>query len=374
MNAPRILLFGTALLFACQPPEKVPNATPDAGPKRIAIKVRTEIVQPQTFDDRIELNSVTEAIDDAQLSAQSMGTIQKLLALGTEVKAKQLVVQLDPDLVKAAVRQARATVEAARAAAELTEANYLRQKPLFEEKVISFIEFTRIQSEYAQSKAQLAQAEATLAQAKEQLINTRILAPFSGIIEAHYKQLGEQVNVGEPVVRVTNTQTMRMKAGVPERYAADIQMGTPVEIRFNAYGLGSTTGQLTFVGSNIDPQSRTFPIEAEIPNPDRRLKPQMVARLLLSRATISEALVVPVTAMVRDETGNALFVVEQTPEGPVVARRSITVGNISSGKVVVKKGLRSGDEVVTSGQNNLTRGDLVDVVDRERVKAQASQP
>src|SRR5690606_17681304 len=141
---------------------------------------------------------------------------------------------------------------------------------LYRDSIIRAIEYENVRAQLNQARAQVAQAEAALSSARKQLQNTFVSTPFSGIVEQHFVQRGEQVSPGMPVARVVNTSRVRMKAGVPERYAGDINVGTPVEMRLNAYNVGSRLGRVSFVGSAIDSESRTFPIEVELDNSDRR--------------------------------------------------------------------------------------------------------
>ncbi len=191
--------------------------------------------------------------------------------------------------------------------------------------------------------------------------NTRVVAPFDGVVEERFVEPGEQVNPGSRVLRVVDAAEVKVKAGVPERYATDIQQGAAVDIRFNAYGIEPRTGTVSFVGRTIDPQTRTFPVEVSLDNADGALKPEMVARLVLTRAVVEGALVVPQNALVRHENGQSLFVVEAGEKGRVARRVEVEVGARSDGKVVVTKGLEPGDEVVVLGQANLSGGDKVEV-------------
>lgn len=373
--SPLHLLACLPLAAACQAPaEGGAKDTPAAADASVAARVaQVEVLRlaPRTFEDRIEVTGALEAVQDATMSAQSAGTVQTLLELGTAVQKGQILATLDAELLGAAVKQAEAGVEVAKTAAALAEDNFERQKPLADEGIISALEFKNISAQRAQAQAQLSQAQAALTQAQKQLANSRVISPFAGVVEAHLVERGEQVNPGQAVVRVTDTRTMKVKAGVPERYAADIKRGAAVRIAFNAYGLAPKEGRLTFVGRTIDAKNRTFQVEAELDNPDGTLKPEMVARLLVTRAQLEGALTVPLAAVVRDEGGEAVFVVSRGAGGTKAERRVVETGVTSGNEVVIVSGLSPGDEVVVSGQTNLTQGDAVEV-SRARGDAQAN--
>ncbi len=170
---------------------------------------------------------------------------------------------------------------------------------------------------------------------------------------------GEQAAPGTPVARLVNTRRVKVVAGVPERYAADIAPGTSVRLSLRAYGGGELVAPVTFVGAAIDPDTRTFPIEVELGNPDRTLKPEMVARLFVTRERLDDALVVPRAALVRDEMGTHAFVAAETEGGSTLRaeKRTLTLGPVYGARAVVREGLAAGERVVVAGQNQLAPDD-----------------
>lgn len=338
------------------------SATTTTAPAARSVRVETLTLQPTNFQNIIELTGSVEAQDDATLSAQSAGTLTSLTALGTSVRAGQLVAQIDPKLINAAVQQAEAAVEVAQAQFDLADDNLKRQEPLYRDSIISAIEYENARAQFNQARATLSQNRALLTQAQEQLANTRITAPFAGKVEQHFVERGEQMTPGLPVVRIVNTNRVKVNVGVPERFAADISEGTPVEVSFAAYRGARRPGTITFVGSVINPNNRTFPIELELENTDGLLKPEMVADVFVTREQLSDVVVVPQSSIVRDETGNSVFVVNSQSGQNIAERRSVRLGGSYEGRSVVSEGLQTGDEVIILGQSNVTTGDQVEVV------------
>lgn len=356
-----IVLFGLAGCTASA------DVHEDESKKPVASGIRVEVIHVgrSSFDDRLESTGSLEADADVTLSARAAGTLLSLAPLGKRVKKGAIVAEIDPGIPVSGVQQAKATREAAVADLALAKENYVRQKPLYEKGVISAIEFQRLNAEYAQSRARLAQATAALLQAKEAVENTKLVTPFEGIVDQHFVDRGEQVNPGAAVLRVLDASTLIVKAGLPERYAADIQEGAPVEVRFPAYRLEPRTGRVRFVATAIDPRSRTFDVEVTLDNQDGRLKPEMVAKLIVTRAQLKDALVVPQAAVMRDELGLHVFIVEGELEGPKIARRrSVQTTGRSNGNVVIS-GVEEGSQVVVLGQTKLIDGDLVTVTDQK---------
>ncbi|GIV58400.1 MAG: RND transporter [Rhodothermaceae bacterium] len=361
-----LLLAGLLGLTACSGSDEAappPEAQPAQAERRV-VRVETQVLEPTTFTEIVELTGDIETAFDAVLSAQTASTVEALTPLGRFVRKGDVVAELDDELARAAVEQARAAVEAAQAQYDLAEDTFRRQEPLYRDSIISAIEFENVRTQRNQARAQLAQAQATLSQAEEQLQYTRITAPFAGTVEAHLVEIGEQVMPGTPVVRIVNTNQVKAVVGVPERYANDIEIGTPVEIGFKAYGMARRPHRVTFVGRVIDPQSRTFRVEIALDNPDGRLKPEMIAEVYLTRAVYEGRIVIPQTAVIRDENGVTVFVVDREGEQPVARRRTVALGPSYGGRVIVEDGLAAGDELIVVGQTKVTEGDAVEVVNR----------
>ncbi len=366
LAAALLLLPALLLLSACGDAE-APDAAVEAAEAadedgRIAIPVEVVVVSPGSFEDTISMTGAVEAPDDATLSAESAGTLTYLAPLGARVGRGAAVARIDAGLASAQVQQAEATAQAARAQLDLARDQFERQEPLYADSIISALEFQGVRTQLASAQAQVAQAEAQVAQAREGLSRTRIVAPFTGTVEQHVAERGEQVAPGLPVVRLVAAGRVKVRAGVPERYAADIEQGTPVLVAAESYGMEPARGTVTFVGAAIDPQSRTFPIEVALPD-GSRLKPEMVVSLEVSRDVLDDVIALPLSALVRDERGTSVYVVEGSDGSGTVVRRPVEVGATSGGRAVVAGGLAAGDRVIVTGQTTVTEGDRVRVVE-----------
>ena len=335
-------------------------------------RVETIRAEPARFEDLIELTGTVEAVNDATLSAQTAGTVDNLVPLGRRVAAGAAVAQLDPDAAEAQYQQAMAQVEAAQAQFDLAQDNFERQEPLYRDSVISAQEFQNVKAQRASTQAQLSQAKAAMSQAQEQRGNTAVTTSFAGTVEEHFVEEGEQVTPGAPVARVVNTQRVKVTAGVPERYATDLEVGTPVQLNFRMYGGDQQQGRVTFVGSAINAQSRTFPIEVELDNRAGRFKPQMTTKMYVTREVLDDVLAVPLGAIVRDERGPSLYVVREDSSGAVAERQPVTLGSSSRGMTVIEEGLEAGDQIIASGAATVSEGDKIQVVETQDVSDPAS--
>ncbi len=324
-------------------------------------RVETLVLAPDDFEDVIEITGAVEAIHDAVLSAEAAGTVEMIVPLGQFVSMGTVVARLDQGLAQAVLAQAEAALDNAAAASALAEDNFARMEPLYQDSIISALEFHETRARLQQARAGVRQAEATRSLAQEQLHNTLITAPFAGTVEEHRTVLGEQVAPGMPVARIVDTGRVKIAIGVPEPYAGDIEIGTAVALNFHALGREERTGRVTFAGNSINPRNRTFTIEAEVDNSNGRLKPEMIADVRISRQRLEDVLIVPRVAVVKGEEGNSVYVVDQSASPPVARRSPVKLGAMYAERVIVESGLEAGSEVIVLGHNQVTEGMSVDI-------------
>ena len=365
-----LLLLAPAILVAgCSDASNAEDAAANSteasvsseSPAQRIIRVSVLEMAPRTFEEIVPITGSVTAPQDASLSAQTAGTLVELVEVGTRVSENDIVARLDDRLIRAGLEQARANLASAESQARLAEESWRRQEPLFQDSIISALEFENVLTQRNQARSFLAQAQATVTQAEQQLENTIVRAPFSGTVEERFAEKGEQIMPGSPIVRIVNTRNLKVTAGVPETYAADIRRGSSVGISFSAYNGPDRRATVSFVGSVINPQNRTFQIEIDLDNPDGLLKPAMIADVKLTRRKLDGQMVIPQTSVLRDETGTSVYVLETSGSNTVAQRRVVTLGASYQGLTVVSAGLSTGDRVITAGQTAVSDGDQVTV-------------
>ncbi|MEX2632952.1 MAG: efflux RND transporter periplasmic adaptor subunit [Balneolales bacterium] len=311
------------------------------------VAVEAIIVESGEFRSGVKISGTVESINDAIISAEASGRVQEIISIGSEVQAGDVIAQLDKSIL-------RSSLEVARSNFEVAEETYERQQPLFEEGIITPLEFSGVRARREQARAQLRQAEI-------QLENATITAPFNGRVEQRMVETGELLNPGNAVVRLVNIDKLKITAGLPDRYSNDVRVGSEVMVDLSAYNAGELESEVTFTGNVINTQTRTFPIEIEIDNSERLMKPQMTVDLLVTHTTLPDVISVPRNALIRDETGQNVFVINREGERPVAEYRPVTTGESTAGNVLIHEGLFDGDEVIVAGLANLNVGDIVRV-------------
>tara|TARA_R100001143_G_scaffold61071_2_gene61185 strand:+ start:7063 stop:8142 length:1080 start_codon:yes stop_codon:yes gene_type:complete len=313
--------------------------------------VETVTMVTGDFDDYIRLSGTVEAIDDATISSESSGRILSISDRGDQVSSGDIIARLDDRVI-------RAQYNAAKTAFELADDTFNRLESLYADSIISTQDFRNARAQRDQAKAQL---ELT----NKQLMDSQIKAPFNGRVEQRFVRTGELVNPGQPVVRLVNTDKIRILAGIPERFSGEITEGSDVEVNISALGIEPLESTITYSGNVIDPDTRTYTIEVELNNSEGIIKPDMIVELQVNRSTLQDVLIIPRTAVLRDEEGSSVFISRTDNEVKYAELVSVTTG-MSSGPVVqILSGLEEGDEVVVSGMRSLSIGDQLNVIQTE---------
>lgn len=328
-----------------------PEQTGEVGEAyRRVVNVEVERVEPRAFTRTIRLTGVAVAMRDVVVSAEEAGVVRRIAVdKGSRVRAGSAILRLDETILKA-------QVQAAAAQAEYDEEVWERRKKLYEEDGVgSELAYHEAQHAAEQSRGNLDVLEARLAR-------TTIRAPMGGVLDSRLVEVGTLVSPGTPVARIVQADTIRILAGIPERYALYVSTGTEASVSFDVLPGEAHTGWTTFVGVTVDRDTRTFPVELTLPNPGGHVKPGMVADVSVAQARLPEAIVVPRQALVSMEEGHVVFVVEGVGEESLAVVRPVGIVVSQGNDVVVDSGLRAGDRLVVVGQQGLTDGDRVRVV------------
>lgn len=314
------------------------------------INVEVTSVETQTFVEEIPLTSVAMANQDVMLEAEETGIIREIYVdRGDRVNRGQAIAKIDDRLLRTQVDQARA-------AAELASQTWDRRKRLWENDQVGS------EIAYLESKFAAEQAAATLAGLEARLERTVVRAPFSGVLDERHVDVGTSVGPGETIGRLVDLTPIKVFAGVPERYAADIQAGAIAQLTFEALGDQVYTAPIRYVGSTISQQSRTFPIEVVVENPDHQIKPQMVANMAVTRQQVDGAVVVPQDALVRVEDGYVAFVAIERDGNMIAEVRPVVLGPTRRNLVVLESGVSAGEQLIVVGQKSVADGDRVNIV------------
>ncbi len=206
----------------------------------------------------------------------------------------------------------------------------------------------------------MAQADST--RVKTLFDYSTITAPFTGVITMRYADTGALIQAGTssatqsmPVVRIAQSDVLRLRMPVPESDVPFIQQGSEVQIHIDATGK-TVTGKIVRFTRALDSSTRTMTTEVDIPNPDLTLSPGMYAETTIQLQDRRNVLVLPTQAVV--QSGNNAYVLVVNEQNQV-ERRDITLGLQTPNEMEIASGLQEGDRVIAAGQANYQVGETV---------------
>ncbi|MDZ7642003.1 MAG: efflux RND transporter periplasmic adaptor subunit [Desulfurivibrio sp.] len=235
---------------------------------------------------------------------------------------------------------------------------------------LSMLKTGPTQTELAIQEAEVDKARATLDKARAKLSETRIDAPFDGIITKVYVHPGDLATPQAPLLEMLDPASLVVRFSVSETLISDIEPGMNATVRLDAYAGRDFHEPCYNQGCEIkisrifpesNPDSGTVPVEAELTT-SHDLMPGMFARVVLPVQTEHEAVLIPTSALLSTSGDReAVFVVS---DGKAM-RREIQLGLEQDGRIQVLEGLKPGEKVVVAGMNNLKHGAAVRIAEAQ---------
>lgn len=307
------------------------------------VNIRTP--ERQSIKDTVKAVGNLRAQQAVELTTEVSGRVVEMnLATGKQVARGQLLVRLDD-------RQAQADLQVAEAQLADARRQYERAQRLRTNNSIS-------QSQVDELRTLVDVAEAQRESARTRLDNHRIEAPFEGVLGLSNVSMGTYLSAGTGIATLDATDQMELNFAIPERFIGQVSLGQAVQGITPAYPDTVFSGELVELGSRITELSRTLPVRALIDNREGRLRPgQFMSATLTLRER--EALVIPEQAVMLRGADQYVFVADDGS-----ARRvSVTLGARKPGMVEVVSGLEADDQVIVTGQDRLSSGNRINVVE-----------
>ncbi|HEX2223771.1 MAG TPA: efflux RND transporter periplasmic adaptor subunit [Thermoanaerobaculia bacterium] len=372
------------------------NSQEQAQEQQTARRVRLAQAEAGRLSRTIAVSGTLAADEQAQVAIKVAGRIQQVhVDLGDRVRRGQPLARIIPTDQQLRVEQAETALQQARtrlglppggpdrivppeetsvvrqAAANLKQATANRQRmsALLEQQLISRSDYDEVEAAYGVADARyqealeeartrqgvLAQRRSELEIARRQLADAVATAPFDGMIQERLVSMGDYVATGDPVAVLVRVNPLRLRLAVPEREAVGIRPGQ--EVRLTVEGdPGVHTGRVARVSPAISEENRTLMIEAEVPNPDARLRPGAFAKAEIVLEAEEPAVLVPTSAIVTFAGIDKVIGVE----GGKAVEKPVKLGRRSGQQVEVLEGVTAGESVVVQ-PGNLTGGQPVEV-------------
>ncbi|MEL6673971.1 MAG: efflux RND transporter periplasmic adaptor subunit [Bacteroidota bacterium] len=303
-------------------------------------------LETETFAHYVTQQGRVEADNNIMVSPMMAGRVMQIYVKeGQYVKRGQTLAQLDDAVMKSTISEVQTSLN-------LANTLYEKQKNLWEQEI-----GTEIQ--YLTAKNQKEALEQRLKTLEEQRSLTKITAPINGSIDEIVPKMGEMVSPGFPAFRVVNSGSLSLKANVSESYIPYINRGEKVKVSFPTIDR-EMNAKVSMVGQSIDANNRTFKVEVKLPN-DPLIKANMFGEISINDRTEKDAIAIPFNIIQQGEEGQYVFVAKDMGEGKWKAERvDIERGLDYEGKVVVNKGLKKGDLLISAGFRDLSDGQEIE--------------
>lgn len=289
---------------------------------------------------------------------------------GQQVKAGDLLAEIDPSEFKVALAQAQGQLAKDKATLANARRDLARYQQLAKTSLVSRQDLDTQQALVTESEGTVKADEASVASAQLQLDWSRITAPISGRVGLKQVDIGNQISSSDTtgIVVLTQTHPIDLVFTLPESEIATVvqaqKAGQPLVVeawdRTNKQKLSS--GSLLSLDNQIDATTGTIKLKARFNNQDDALFPNQFVNARMLVATQQDAVVIPAAALQMGNEGNFVWVVNENNQ---VSKHIVTPGIQDSQKVVIAAGLSAGDRVVTDGIDRLTEGAKVEVVDAQ---------
>ncbi|MBE7214538.1 efflux RND transporter periplasmic adaptor subunit [Shewanella benthica] len=368
------LLIGTATLIGCE--KDVPKITP----KLVVVEQVTTATVP-LYGNYV---GITQASLDVEVRARVDGFVEdKSFIEGSAVKKGTVLYRIDNRPYLAVVNRLKANVESQQSMLDKARRDVDRLKPLYEQDAASQLDFDNALSVLSQSRSSLAASKAELEEAELELSYTEIRSPISGLVSRSEVDIGALVGSSgqslltrvkrvDPIYVTFNMSALdylnarRRMTSYSEQQEAEAE-GKAVE-GFVTITLPDNSeyrylGDVRFTDPSVNPETGTFQVRAELPNPDKELLPGQYTNVRIKLSEVSNAIVIPHKATQVEQGG--VYVMVVLPDHKV-ERRFIVIEHQGKMGVVVKSGLKAGELVIVEGMHRVRHGQLAEPLTAEQ--------
>lgn len=322
-----------------------------------AVEAKTENWRPM-----LTAIGTFRAVSGIDVTPQVTGVVEAIhFESGEEVEAGAPLVKLDDSIEQADLKSGEARLKK-------TELDLERQQELLSRGNTPRTTYDAAVAEHDTAMAAVERTRAVIAQ-------KNIVAPFAGRLGQRMVDLGEYVSPGAAMVSLQKLDPIYVDFPMPEQEVAVIETGQSTEVRVDAYPDMVFTGRISSVDAQVNQETRTVLVRAEVANSDMRLLPGMFANVTVMAGAPHDVVTVPTTAVTYSLYGDSVYVVKTTDDEAAVAeRRFVQLGAVRESRVAVSDGLAAGERVITAGQIKLQPDARVTVDNTLALRYPAERP
>lgn len=313
--------------------------------EEVSTKVRAEVGVAQRRE-RVQLQAVFGTVEAEKQTAVSSRVMATVVAVkvkpGDRVAKGQLLVEIDPQTAEGQVAQARGALVQAQAALALAERNFQRFSSLFAEKAASELELDLARMQYEQAKGAVEQARGALEAASSVAQESRVVAPFDGVVVAKLVETGDLAAPGRPLLMLQSARGRKFVATIPESLFALLSpsLGQSAKVVLDSQPNQELFGKIAEIVPAADPVTHSFTLKVDL---EAKEVPSGLAGRLFLPLPGRAAVMVPKSAVLR-VGGLSMVVVRDAARK--ARSRVVTLGESEGEFVEVLSGLAGGEEVL----------------------------
>jgi RND family efflux transporter MFP subunit len=309
------------------------------------VSVQVKAIIPMSFKHYIEVQGKIDGEENVSVSAEAMGVIKSVnVKAGQTVKKGQVLAEIDADVLYQSLAEIQQQLQFA------TDL-YNKQKSLWDKKIGSEVQFLTAKN----NKESMEKRERTL---KNQIGMYQIKSPINGTVEDLPLKVGQNIAPGLNAARVINFTTVKATAEVAEAYAAKVQLNNDVLIYFPDLNK-EIPSKISFTSKYINPVNRTFIVESRFSPNGNNLSANMIAVVKINDYVKDAAIVIPINIIQNSMGSKYVYVVKTENNKKVARRQDVLPGLIYNGLAEILTGLKSGDQVITTGYQDLKEGQSI---------------
>jgi len=361
-----VLIVLLAVIFILVGQKKAPP--PVMPPQQVILSQ----VEARDITESREYVAIMESDNLVELKARVSGfLVAKNFEDGDQVKAGQLLFQIEPDQYQAVLDNAEGSVLSAQAQFDRASLDFNRITDLYHKKTSPKSDYDRAKADYEMAQAALVSATATRAQARLNLQYASIKAPFDGQISDTPYYIGSLLGPESGVLAtVVSVDPILVTFGISDKIITDSQRQDlaaqetiddwQVRLRLSSGNYYDQVGRFTYIAPTVDPQTDTLKFKAKFANPAKILRPSQIVTAVVERVHPERKLVVPKEAVLTDTEGNFVYMPKEVPADPnkpgspaglVAEMRRVTLesGDTLTKEYIITDGLKEGESFILKG-------------------------
>lgn len=325
--------------------------------------VVTETIGSEAFSHYIDLQGKIDAKNTAYVAPRGMGGVVRALYVkkGDYVRKGQTVAKLDDAVARQQVAAAQQQTGAVRAQLNLAKTTLQRQQNLWANNIGAEMQVIKAKADVEALTSQLNAAEAQVRMAKEQQDFSNVTADISGVVDQVNVRVGETftgMSATGPQISIVNTSVLKLLVQVPETYLERVRVGTPLVVTLPEANNKKINTTASVVSKLIDPSSRSFYVEANVPS-DPAIRANQIAKVQVQDYARAAAVTIPVNTLQTDPQGKYVLVAVTENKKLIARKKRVIVGELYGDRLEIKSGLSSGDQLITQGFESLYEGQVI---------------